>query len=268
MYVIPQQQLHQHLAANNSKMAQQPFMVPATAATDDVEGMIPASTAKLTAEGDSSNALTEANGQQHLHLMSAPQSEYTSTTSTRDEMATLLLDTTPTTIPNADLLHHQQPPETNAVSIDIGGDNNINNLSNHISSNMLDDNDNPLDEEPSVLTPSNGHAMKQDGSCGNGVFGDKYSMCSLALSSQRLLNGEDINSSVHVGESNTDNACSRDTNGSSSGGQADANNDNSNALMVFGGCGGSHLPTITPKGVASWRHHVMTTQHQKWMEEH
>jgi len=33
------------------------------------------------------------------------------------------------------------------------------------------------------------------------------------------------------------------------------------------GCGGVHLPTGTPKGDASWRSHVMTKRHQKWMEE-
>jgi hypothetical protein len=33
------------------------------------------------------------------------------------------------------------------------------------------------------------------------------------------------------------------------------------------GCGGVHLPTGTPKGDASWRSHVMTKRHQKWMED-
>lgn len=33
------------------------------------------------------------------------------------------------------------------------------------------------------------------------------------------------------------------------------------------GCGGVHLPTGTPKGAQSWRSHVMTKRHQKWMEE-
>lgn len=33
------------------------------------------------------------------------------------------------------------------------------------------------------------------------------------------------------------------------------------------GCGGTHLPTGTAKGDASWRSHVMTKRHQKWMEE-
>ena len=33
------------------------------------------------------------------------------------------------------------------------------------------------------------------------------------------------------------------------------------------GCGGSHLPTGTARGVQSWRSHVMTKRHQKWMEE-
>jgi len=32
-------------------------------------------------------------------------------------------------------------------------------------------------------------------------------------------------------------------------------------------CGGTHLPTGTTKGAASWRAHVMTKRHQKWMEE-
>lgn len=32
-------------------------------------------------------------------------------------------------------------------------------------------------------------------------------------------------------------------------------------------CGGTHLPTGTAKGVASWRSHVMTKRHQKWMED-
>ena len=32
-------------------------------------------------------------------------------------------------------------------------------------------------------------------------------------------------------------------------------------------CGGTHLPTGTAKGAASWRSHVMTKRHQKWMEE-
>jgi hypothetical protein len=33
------------------------------------------------------------------------------------------------------------------------------------------------------------------------------------------------------------------------------------------GCGGTHLPTGTAKGDSSWRSHVMTKRHQKWMEE-
>jgi hypothetical protein len=33
------------------------------------------------------------------------------------------------------------------------------------------------------------------------------------------------------------------------------------------GCGGTHLPTGTQKGVHSWRNHVMTKRHQKWMED-
>jgi hypothetical protein len=33
------------------------------------------------------------------------------------------------------------------------------------------------------------------------------------------------------------------------------------------GCGGTHLPTGTARGDASWRSHVMTKRHQKWMEE-
>lgn len=33
-------------------------------------------------------------------------------------------------------------------------------------------------------------------------------------------------------------------------------------------CGGTHLPTGTPKGASSWRSHVMTKRHQNWMEEH
>lgn len=32
-------------------------------------------------------------------------------------------------------------------------------------------------------------------------------------------------------------------------------------------CGGSHLPTDTTRGVQSWRTHVLTKRHQKWMEE-
>jgi hypothetical protein len=32
-------------------------------------------------------------------------------------------------------------------------------------------------------------------------------------------------------------------------------------------CGGTHLPTGTAKGAASWRSHVMTKRHQKWMED-
>ena len=31
-------------------------------------------------------------------------------------------------------------------------------------------------------------------------------------------------------------------------------------------CGGTHLPPGTPKGSQSWRNHVMTSRHQKWME--
>lgn len=33
-------------------------------------------------------------------------------------------------------------------------------------------------------------------------------------------------------------------------------------------CGGTHLPTGTARGAASWRSHIMTKKHQKWMEEH
>jgi hypothetical protein len=33
------------------------------------------------------------------------------------------------------------------------------------------------------------------------------------------------------------------------------------------GCGGTHLPTGTQRGVHSWRNHVMTKRHQKWMED-
>jgi hypothetical protein len=33
------------------------------------------------------------------------------------------------------------------------------------------------------------------------------------------------------------------------------------------GCGGTHLPTGTPRGVQSWRSHVLTKRHQKWMED-
>jgi hypothetical protein len=33
------------------------------------------------------------------------------------------------------------------------------------------------------------------------------------------------------------------------------------------GCGGTHLPTGTSRGDASWRSHVLTKRHQKWMEE-
>jgi hypothetical protein len=32
------------------------------------------------------------------------------------------------------------------------------------------------------------------------------------------------------------------------------------------GCGGTHWPTGTPRGASSWRNHVMTKRHQKWME--
>lgn len=32
-------------------------------------------------------------------------------------------------------------------------------------------------------------------------------------------------------------------------------------------CGGTHLPTGTSKGIQSWRTHVMTKRHQKWMED-
>jgi hypothetical protein len=32
-------------------------------------------------------------------------------------------------------------------------------------------------------------------------------------------------------------------------------------------CGGTHLSTGSAKGAASWRSHVMTKRHQKWMEE-
>lgn len=35
---------------------------------------------------------------------------------------------------------------------------------------------------------------------------------------------------------------------------------------VYCECGGTHLPTHTTKGVASWRNHVMTKRHQKWMQ--
>ena len=31
-------------------------------------------------------------------------------------------------------------------------------------------------------------------------------------------------------------------------------------------CGGTHWPIGSPKGAASWRGHVMTKRHQKWME--
>jgi hypothetical protein len=33
------------------------------------------------------------------------------------------------------------------------------------------------------------------------------------------------------------------------------------------GCGGMHWPAGTSRGVASWRNHVMTKRHQKWMED-
>jgi len=33
------------------------------------------------------------------------------------------------------------------------------------------------------------------------------------------------------------------------------------------GCGGTHLATGTPRGVQSWRNHVITKRHQKWMED-
>jgi hypothetical protein len=32
-------------------------------------------------------------------------------------------------------------------------------------------------------------------------------------------------------------------------------------------CGGTHWPMGTPRGVQSWRNHVLTKRHQKWMEE-
>lgn len=45
----------------------------------------------------------------------------------------------------------------------------------------------------------------------------------------------------------------------------------SSGMMADGkircGCGGTHLPPGTPKGAASWRNHVMTKRHQKWMED-
>jgi hypothetical protein len=31
-------------------------------------------------------------------------------------------------------------------------------------------------------------------------------------------------------------------------------------------CGGTHLPTHTAKGIQSWRNHILTKRHQKWME--
>ena len=31
------------------------------------------------------------------------------------------------------------------------------------------------------------------------------------------------------------------------------------------GCGGTHWPTGTPRGAASWRSHVSTKRHQKWI---
>lgn len=31
------------------------------------------------------------------------------------------------------------------------------------------------------------------------------------------------------------------------------------------GCGGIHLPTDTPRGISSWRSHIATKRHQKWM---
>jgi hypothetical protein len=33
------------------------------------------------------------------------------------------------------------------------------------------------------------------------------------------------------------------------------------------GCGGTHLPAGNQRGVQSWRNHVMTKRHQKWMED-
>jgi hypothetical protein len=33
------------------------------------------------------------------------------------------------------------------------------------------------------------------------------------------------------------------------------------------GCGGTHLPTGTQRGLHSWRNHVMTKRHQKWMDD-
>lgn len=33
-------------------------------------------------------------------------------------------------------------------------------------------------------------------------------------------------------------------------------------------CGGTHLPLTQQRGAQSWRNHIMTKRHQKWMEEH
>ena len=33
-------------------------------------------------------------------------------------------------------------------------------------------------------------------------------------------------------------------------------------------CGGTHLPPNKQRGTQSWRNHIMTKRHQKWMEEH
>jgi hypothetical protein len=34
------------------------------------------------------------------------------------------------------------------------------------------------------------------------------------------------------------------------------------------GCGGKHLPTDSTRGIQSWRGHILTKRHQKWMEQH
>lgn len=36
---------------------------------------------------------------------------------------------------------------------------------------------------------------------------------------------------------------------------------------ILCGCGGTHLPLQNPRGFQSWRSHVMTKRHQKWMED-
>jgi hypothetical protein len=50
------------------------------------------------------------------------------------------------------------------------------------------------------------------------------------------------------------------------------NNDNHNTMTTDEGkircdCGGTHWPTGTPRGAASWRSHLLTKRHQKWAQD-